>query len=145
MKIFICKVCGHIAFNGAPNNCPVCGAPKSSFVQNDNIFKESAEKSKEASVKHIPAITVKKACGLIKEQTCTDVIVRIGATLHPMEEKHFITFLDGYVDYKYVERIHLSPAVQPAGCFHLKATGSKIQIIENCNVHGYWMAEAALS
>ena len=144
MSIFICKMCGHIAFNEAPDNCPMCGAPKNSFEQNDNIFTESEEKSPEASVKHVPAITVKKECGLIPENSCVDVIVRIGSTLHPMEEKHFIKFIDCYVDNKPIERIALLPGVNPAGCIHLKVEGKKIQIVENCTIHGYWMADASI-
>jgi superoxide reductase len=114
------------------------------FIQNDNIFKESEEKSKEAAVKHIPSVTIKKECKLIPENVCTDAIVRIGKTLHPMEEKHFIQFIDAYIDGKYIQRVHLTPHVNPAACLHFKTQGSKLTIVENCNIHGYWMAEAAL-
>ncbi len=144
MSTFICKICGHIAFNDAPDNCPICGAPKDSFEQNDNVFKESEEKSPEASVKHIPDITVKKQCGLIPENSCIDIIVRIGSTLHPMEDKHYIKFIDCYIDNKFIERIYLSPDVNPAGCIHLNTEGKNVQIIENCSIHGYWMAEASV-
>jgi rubrerythrin len=30
---FICGVCGHTARGGAPDKCPVCGAPKSQFTE----------------------------------------------------------------------------------------------------------------
>ncbi|MBF0544265.1 MAG: hypothetical protein HQM08_07525 [Candidatus Riflebacteria bacterium] len=36
---------------------------------------------------------INKSCGLIPEKGCTDVIVRVGKILHPMEEKHFIQFI----------------------------------------------------
>ena len=144
MDIFICNACGHIEFGSAPNNCPVCWAPKEQFRHNNNVFIEAEEKSKEAAVKHIPAITVNKACKLIPEQSCVDVIVRIGETLHPMEEKHFIRFIDCYVDDRYVSRIYLTPGVFAAGCFHLKAAGTKVRIIELCNIHGHWQAEVDL-
>jgi len=145
MNIYICKVCGHISFNNALDNCPVCHAPKTSFNQNNDVFKESEEKSKEAAVKHIPSIKVVKECGLIKEQGCTDIIVRIGETLHPMEEAHHINFIDCYIDKKFISRIDLTPGVWASGCFHLKNTGSKTIIVENCNLHGYWMAEADIN
>ncbi len=144
MNLFICKVCGHVEFSMAPEKCPECTSPKSSYVQNDNVFIESEEKSKEAAVKHIPAIKIEKQCSLIPEQSCIDVAVRIGATLHPMEEAHHITFIDCYVDGKFVSRVVLTPGVWAAGNFHLKSAGSKITIVENCNIHGYWMAEAAV-
>jgi desulfoferrodoxin (superoxide reductase-like protein) len=68
--------------------------------------------------------------------------VRIGEKLHPMVEDHFIQFIDCYVDKKYVSRVILTPAVHPTGLYHLKVQGSKVQIVEKCNKHGYWQAEA---
>lgn len=144
MNIFICKVCGHVEFGAAPEKCPVCFAGQEAFNQNDNVFIESEENAREAAVKHIPSVKVNKECGLIPEESCVDVIVRIGETLHPMVEDHFIQFIDCYVDDNYVSRVLLTPGVNPSGCFHLKATGSKVRIVENCNKHGYWQAEADL-
>ena len=144
MKVFICKMCGHIEFNDAPEKCPVCGAPQSQFQQNDKVFDESAEKSPEGAVKHVPVVKVVADCKLIPEQSCTDILVRVGETLHPMEEKHFITFLDLYVDDKYVSRMFLSPDMYPGAVFHLKSTGSKVSVVEMCNLHGYWIDTASL-
>lgn len=141
MNIFICGMCGHLEFGNAPESCPVCKSPREKYSRNDRIFEGSAEKSKEAAVKHIPAITLNSACGLIPEQTCMDVIVRIGATLHPMEAAHFIQFIDCYIDEKHASRIMLGPQVFAAGCFHLKTQGKKVTIVENCNIHGYWKSE----
>ena len=83
MSLHVCNVCGHIEFGAVPDQCPVCFSSKDKFAQNDHIFTEAAEKSKEAAVKHIPFISVKKTCGLIPEESCVDIIVRIGETLHP--------------------------------------------------------------
>lgn len=146
MNLFICKGCGYVAFNAAPEKCPVCGAPKEAFNQNDNVFIESEENAKEAAVKHIPSIKVIKECGLIPEAPCLDVLVRIGETLHPMVEEHFIQFIDCYVDDKYVSRVLLTPGVHASGLFHIKVEGAqKIRIVEVCNKHGYWQAEADLT
>lgn len=142
MSVFICQVCGHVAFDAAPEKCPVCSASK--FEQNDNVFEESMKNSKEGSHKHIPSVKINKECGLIPEETCWDVIIRIGETLHPMQDAHFIQFIDCYVDNAFVERIQLTPGVQPAACVHLKAQGSKVKVVEFCNLHGHWQAEAAL-
>jgi desulfoferrodoxin-like iron-binding protein len=144
MSVFLCTVCGFIDFGGGTEACPVCKMPKEKYIRNDRIFEESAEKSKEAAVKHIPMVTINKKCGLVPEQPCLDVIVRIGATLHPMENSHFIQFIDCYVDQKYISRIMLTPGVFAAGCFHLKTSGTKLTIVENCNLHGYWKAETNL-
>ena len=144
MSVFICGVCNHAEFGSAPDQCPACGAPKESFSQNDNVFLEAAEKSKEGAVKHIPAVRVNKVCKLIPEESCVDVIVRVGETLHPMEEKHHIQFIDCYVDNQYVSRIILTPGVFASGVFHLKTTGSKVRIVEFCNLHGHWQADTDL-
>ena len=142
MSIFICGVCGHVEFGSAPDSCPVCHVPKENFKQDDNLFADAAEKSKEGAVKHIPAITVKKDCKMVPENMCTDVLVRVGETLHPMTAEHSIQFIDCYVDDKYVARASLSPDANPAIIFHVKEGGSKVRVVEFCNLHGHWQAEA---
>lgn len=144
MSVFICKGCGHVAFGGAPDKCPVCGAPKDYFNQNDKIFEESAAKSKEGAVKHIPSVKINKDCGMVPENDCIDILVRVGETLHPMTAEHYIQFIDAYVDHKYVSRAYLTPAMNPAVIFHLGNTSGKVQIVASCNLHGLWQAEAAI-
>jgi superoxide reductase len=143
MKIYICQVCGHIAFNNLQDKCPVCGAEKDKFLQNDAIFKESIQKSPEAEIKHVPVIAVNdESCSLIPEFSCMDLVVRIGKVMHPMEEKHYIRFIDAYQNDKFIARMELTPlSVYPAACFHLKEAGGKITIVENCSIHGYWKSE----
>ena len=143
MKIYICQVCGHIAFNNLQDKCPVCGAEKDKFLQNDAIFKESIKKSPEAEIKHVPSIAVNdESCSLIPESSCMDVVVRIGKVMHPMEEMHYIRFIDAYQNDKFIARTELTPlSVYPAACFHLKEAGGKITIVENCSFHGYWKSE----
>ena len=145
MKFFICEVCGHIEFNVLADKCPVCGAEKDKFKQNDNIFKESKEKSPEAEVKHVPEIIVNKMCAVISEGNCVDVIAIVGKVIHPMEEKHYIRFIDGYQDDKFIGRFELTPLnLYPATCFHLKKGAGKVTIVENCTIHGYWMSIVTL-
>jgi desulfoferrodoxin-like iron-binding protein len=144
MAIFICSVCGHIEFGKAPDKCPVCMSPQEKYAQNDNVFIESEEKSKEAAIKHIPSVTINKECKLIPELSCADIIVRIGKAIHPMEAAHYIRFIDCYVDDAYVSRVMLSPGVFAGACFHLKTKGNKVRIVENCNIHGYWQLEGQL-
>ena len=144
MSVFICEGCGHVAFGGAPESCPVCGAPKSSFKQNDKVFEESAEKSKEGAVKHIPAVIVNKKCGLIPENDCIDIIVRVGETLHPMTPEHYIQFITCYVNNEYRGTTLLTPEMNASVIFHLQNTTGNVQIVASCNLHGFWKTEAAL-
>ncbi len=141
MKGFICKTCGYVAINGsAPEKCPVCPSPKSAFEEKDIIKTVKDEGPKE---KHVPVIKVVKTCGLMGEG-CTDVHVKIGQVAHPMEPAHFIVFVDFYVDREWVERVYLSPKLNPAAGAHLKANSGKLTVIELCNIHGYWINEANL-
>ena len=142
MDLYVCQKCWHVEVNAKPDACPACGG--SQFVQNNRVFEEAAEKSAEGAVKHIPSIQVNKECGLIPENDCIDILVRVGETLHPMTAEHYIQFIDCYVDGKYVARANLTPDVNPSVIFHLKSGGSKVQIVEACNLHGHWMAEADL-
>jgi superoxide reductase len=143
MELYICQSCGHVAFNAKPDICPSCGTYI--FERNDSLFKESEEKSKEASVKHFPQITINKKCGYIPENDCIDIHVRIGATLHPMDEKHYIRFIDCYCDRTFIGRTLLTPQLNPAACFHVKTPGKPVTLVEHCTIHGYWMAEQKLT
>lgn len=143
MNLFVCTVCGYIAFNQAPEKCPVCMSPKEKFDQKNNLFTESMEKSPEGAIKHTPVITVVKECKLI-DNTCIDVIIKIGEVKHPMEEKHYILNVDCYLDDEYISRVMFTPSVNAAAVIHLKASGKKIRAVEHCNIHGWWQAEASL-
>jgi superoxide reductase len=140
MKGFVCGTCGHIAFDSAPENCPVCKSPKSVFAEKDAIKTAQDEGSGE---KHVPVIKVVKQCGLIGEG-CTDVHVKVGEVTHPMEAEHFITWIDFYVDKKWVERVMLTPDLNPAAGAHIKADSGKLTVIELCNLHGHWINEVDL-
>jgi len=144
MKAIICKVCGYAALNSAaPDRCPVCGAPKTSFEEQGDALKTAADE-KAIGEKHIPVILVNKKCGLIPDG-CVDVNVKVGSAVHPMEQKHYIAFIDFYLDSEFSARVHLTPEkTNPAAGIHLKAAGAKVQVVESCTVHGRWFAEAAL-
>ncbi len=144
MTVFVCGTCNHIAVGSAPEKCPVCGSPQSGFAQNDSVFDEAQQKSKEGAAKHIPAITVSKNCGLIPENDCIDILVRVGEVLHPMLPEHYIEWIDCYVDGVYAARTYLTPAANPSVIFHLKNVSGKVQVVEYCSLHGHWIAEADL-
>jgi superoxide reductase len=138
MKGFICGTCGHVEFDEAPEKCPVCASPKKVYEEKDAI---KTAKDEGPGEKHVPVIKVVKQCGLIGDG-CLDVHAKIGEVTHPMEPEHFITWVDFYVDKKWVERVQLSPALNPAAGAHIKAKEGKITVVELCNVHGLWINEA---
>lgn len=141
MKGFVCKVCWFISINGAaPNKCPVCGAPKTSFEEKENAIKTSQDEIT-LSEKHTPVITLVKKCGLIPEG-CQDVHVKIGEVQHPMLTEHYITHIDFYIDNEFISRVILTPGkLNPAAALHLKAEEGKLSVIELCNLHGAWIKE----
>ena len=144
-SIFVCSVCGHVEFGAAPDACPVCHAPKEKFIGNDELFSDHKTDAeyKELSEKHTPVVSISKKPGLIKEQPVWEVAVRVGAHLHPMEREHWIQWIDCYVDDRYISRIFLTPGSEPAAAFFPKANGSKIRVVEHCNLHGHWEHNAA--
>ncbi len=76
--------------------------------------------------KHLPVI----------EEIPGGVKVKVGAVPHPMEEKHFIEWIE-VLNGPYVNRKHLKPGEAPEAEFALKAKpGMKVRIY--CNIHGLW-------
>ncbi|NQT91090.1 MAG: hypothetical protein HQ558_07545 [Candidatus Omnitrophica bacterium] len=148
MKGVVCKVCGFISIDGAaPENCPVCHAPKTAFEEKDDAIKTPADLNNltDPEKKHVPVITVVKTCGLIPGG-CTDVHVKMGEIQHPMETDHYIVHIDFYLDTKFISRVVLTPdSLNPAAALHLKAKSGELTVIEQCNLHGAWINNVNLS
>jgi superoxide reductase len=143
MKGLVCKVCGYVSLDGSKEVCPICHA-KNVFEEQDDAYKTpdfKAEKG-ESEKKHIPAFTVVEECGLIPGTGCVDVHVKIGEITHPTLPEHHITDITFYIENKFAAYVILTADVNPAAVIHLKGgTKGKIQVIENCNVHGKWFNE----
>jgi superoxide reductase len=140
-KWYVCLVCGHVEFGVAPANCPVCHAPKDKFKEDAAAINPAEKEGKE---KHVPVILVTKECGLIPD-VCSDIHIKVGATPHPMAEDHWIQWIDVYNNKKHLARYMLTPNLEPAVSVHIKRElKGKIQVVEFCNKHGRWTAEAAL-
>ena len=147
MRSFVCKVCGFVAINGsAPEKCPVCGSPKTAFMEKEEAVKtiRDANNPTDLEKKHVPIIAIEKKCNLITG-TCLDVHAKIGRVEHPMFGEHYIQHIDFYLDKKFVARVMLTPSVlNPAAAVHLKAEKGRVSVVEQCNLHGCWMEEADL-
>lgn len=147
METFVCKVCRHIEFDEAPLKCPVCEAPIENFENNPEAIKKPADPDNlsESEKKHIPKIVVARECDLIPEGECADAQVKVGEIEHVMETEHYITFIDFYIDRKYIARATLTPKkLHPATTLHLNVNTGTLTVVENCNIHGNWMAEVSL-
>ncbi|MBQ6813586.1 MAG: desulfoferrodoxin [Methanobrevibacter sp.] len=83
----------------------------------------------EGGVKHIPIVT--------KEDG--KIVVTMGEVPHPMEEEHFINFVQLTIGDQ-VFRANLKPGEEPKAVFDINAEIEDIKAIEYCNIHGLWHA-----
>lgn len=119
--IYKCDVCGNIVevLHTGGGDLVCCGQPMKYFEAN------TVDAAKE---KHVPVI----------EKTANGFKVMVGSVAHPMEEKHYIEFIEVMADGK-VYRQDLAPGQKPEAEFCIKA--DKIVAREYCNIHGLWKAD----
>ncbi len=119
-EIYKCDVCGVIVevVHSSKGKLVCCGKPMTIMAEN------TVDAAKE---KHVPVI--EKDAGGIK--------VKVGEVAHPMEEKHYIEWIELLADGK-VYRQHLNPGEAPEAYFEIKA--DKVQAREYCTLHGHWKA-----
>ena len=63
--------------------------------------------------------------------------MKVGSVPHPMEEKHYIEWIEIIADGKSYRKF-LNSGEAPEAEFEIKA--EKIDAKEYCNIHGLWMA-----
>ena len=122
MEIYKCDLCGNIVevLHGGDGELVCCG--QSMTLQDEKKADTSVEK-------HVPFI----------EKVENGFSVRIGQnTAHPMEEKHFIEWIELIADGK-AYRQFLKPGDAPEALFCVKA--ENVSAREYCNVHGLWKGE----
>jgi superoxide reductase len=88
----------------------------------EKLTEKTADQGKE---KHVPVI----------EKTIDGYKVKVGSVPHPMEEKHYIEWIEIIVDGK-TYRQYLKLGMLPEAIFCIKA--EKVTAREHCNVHGLW-------
>lgn len=148
MKTYVCQICGHIAFDEAPVDCPVCGMAIENFENMPDVIKNPSDLDNlsDSEKKHVPVINISSECSLNQGDECVDVHVKIGEISHVMETEHFINFIDVYINKKYITRALLTPKLQyPSAGFHLNVKGGVVSVIGHCNVHGYWRSKVNFS
>jgi len=118
LQVYKCMVCGNIVevLHGGAGELVCCGKPM------ENLVAKTADQGKE---KHVPVI--EKIAGGIK--------VKVGSIAHPMEDKHYIEWIEILADGK-VYRQFLNPGDAPEAEFAVEA--DRIVAREHCNIHGLW-------
>ncbi len=118
--IYRCNICGNIVevVHAGADALVCCGQPM-------ELLKENATDA--AQEKHVPVV----------EKTANGYTVTVGSTPHPMEEAHYIEWIELVAGGKsYLQ--HLSPGDEPKAEFCVKA--DSVTARAYCNLHGLWKA-----
>ena len=118
LQVYKCDVCGNIVevLHEAQGELVCCGEPMKLLVEG------AVDAARE---KHVPVI----------EKSADGVTVKVGSAPHPMEEKHYIEWIEIIADGKAYRRF-LKPGTAPEATFKIEAQG--VTAREYCNIHGLW-------
>jgi superoxide reductase len=121
LEVYKCTLCGNIVevFIEGAGSLSCCNQPM--VLQTENTVDASQEK-------HLPVI----------ERANGAVVVKVGSVPHPMEEAHFIQWIEIVADGA-VYRQELKPGQAAEATFPISAT--TITAREYCNLHGQWKKE----
>jgi superoxide reductase len=121
LQVYKCEVCGNIVevLHPGAGELVCCGQPMKLFVENTTDA---------AQEKHVPVI----------EKTASGFKVKVGSVAHPMEEKHYIEWIQLIADGR-AYRKFLNPGDTPEADFEVSA--AKVAAREYCNLHGLWKGE----
>jgi len=120
-QIWKCEVCGNIieVLHEGADSLVCCNQPMK--------LQEEHYSENEGKEKHVPVI--EKVEGGIK--------VTVGAKEHPMEEEHYIEWIEITTD-KGCSKKFLKPGQKPEAFFPIKTDPENVKAREYCNVHGLW-------
>lgn len=118
LEVYKCEACGNIVevLHGGDGELVCCGEAMVRLKEN------TVDAAKE---KHVPV--VEKVAGGVK--------VKVGDVAHPMEEKHYIEWIEIMVEGK-AHRQFLNPGDAPEAIFQIES--SDVVAREYCNLHGLW-------
>jgi superoxide reductase len=120
LEIYECEVCGHVVelFRNGSGTLVCCGQEMKHREAN------TVDTSKE---KHVPVVTDGEG----------ETKVEVGSTAHPMEEDHFIEWIELKEGDKLQHAI-LHPGEDPAAIFETESGDKQVRAF--CNKHGLWKA-----
>jgi len=117
-QIYRCNVCGNIVevLHDGQGQLVCCGQPMELLI----------EKTEDVGLeKHVPVI----------EKTETGYKVKVGSVPHPMEQKHYIEWIELIADGELFRKF-LKPREKPEAEFKIKA--ENVWAREYCNIHSLW-------
>lgn len=118
LQVYKCEICGNIVevLHEAKGQLVCCGQPM-------KLLKEQTEE--QGKEKHMPVV----------EQTGKSVKVKVGSVPHPMEEKHYIEWIEVISSDRIMSRF-LKPGDTPQAEFGIGE--GIVEVREYCNIHGLW-------
>lgn len=119
LQVYKCNICGNVieVLHEGAGELVCCGQPM------DFMEGKTEDEGKE---KHVPVV----------ETTDQKTKVRLGSVPHPMEDKHYIEWIEVQTS-DGAERKFLSPGQDPEATFAV--AGDVIQTRAYCNIHGLWV------
>ncbi|MFP4444936.1 MAG: desulfoferrodoxin [Desulfosudaceae bacterium] len=119
-QVYKCELCGNIVevLYGSDGTLVCCDQDMTLLTEN------TVDAAKE---KHVPVI----------EKTADGIKVKVGDVAHPMEEKHYIQWIELIADGKSCFQF-LKPGDAPEAVFNVSA--DQVTAREYCNIHGLWKA-----
>ena len=121
-EIYKCGLCGNIVevMHGAPGALTCCNEKMA--LMTENTVDAAVEK-------HVPVIEI----------GADSITVKVGSVAHPMQDEHYIEWIELIADGK-VYRQNLQPGQEPEATFPVIA--QQVTAREYCNLHGHWSANS---
>ena len=121
LEVYRCNKCGNIVevLAGGAGKLVCCGEPM-------ELLKENTTDA--AQEKHVPVI----------EKTDGGFKVKVGSVAHPMDEKHYIQWIEFIADGTSCIAF-LEPGNEPEATFRTEA--QDVSARAYCNLHGLWQGE----
>jgi superoxide reductase len=118
LQVYKCSKCGNIVevLHGGVGQLVCCNEPM-------KLMREGSIDA--ATEKHVPVV----------EKIAGGFQVKVGAVSHPMEEKHYIEWIEIISDGR-VYRRFLKPGEKPEVTYQIEA--GSVTAREYCNLHGLW-------
>ncbi|MEM3396777.1 MAG: desulfoferrodoxin [Thermoplasmata archaeon] len=117
-QIYKCQICGNIVavVHAGAGKLVCCGQPMTLM---------EPKREEQGKEKHLPVVT----------KTATGIHVAVGSVAHPMEEKHYIEWIEAITEKGTYIR-HLKPGDKPEADFEISE--KVLAVREYCNIHGLW-------
>ena len=118
-QVYKCNICGNIVevLHEGAGTLVCCGQ--------DMVLLEE-KKEDEGNEKHLPVVKVEG----------NKVIVEVGSVPHPMEEVHYIEWIE-VINGDESKKVFLKPNQEPKAEFLFENIG-ELRVREYCNLHGLW-------